>query len=161
MMAKHKYHYDVGTIFSVPLRDGGYAIGVVARCDHKGLVFGYFFGPRLETIPESVAWRDLKAEKAVLIGQFGDIGLKNGEWKLVGAIEQWNPDVWPMPGFCSAGEDENVVTISYYDDTTFEIKSVITEPRSAETAKLPVDRVMGYGAVEIRLTRLLEVPQKS
>lgn len=160
-MAKQKYHYDVGSIFCVPLREGGYAIGIVARCDHKGLVFGYFFGPRLKTIPESVEWRDLKAGEAVLIGQFGDIGLKNGDWKLVGSIEQWSPEAWPMPAFCSAHEDENMVTITLYDDSTLDTKSVNTVPRSEETARLPVDRVMGYGAVEIRLTRLLKMPQNS
>jgi hypothetical protein len=156
MMVKHKYDYDVGSIFCVPLRDGGYATGIVARCDHKGLAFGYFFGPRLESIPESIALRDLSAEKAVLIGQFGDIGLKKGEWRLVGSIDQWNPDAWPMPAFCSPDDDEKMVTITYYDDRTLDTKSVSTVPRSEETAKLPVDRVMGYGAVEIRLTRLLK-----
>jgi hypothetical protein len=66
-----------------------------------------------------------------------------------------------MPAFCSAHEDENMVTITLYDDSTLDTKSVNTVPRSEETARLPVDRVMGYGAVEIRLTRLLKMPQNS
>ncbi|MCP4942018.1 MAG: hypothetical protein GY924_08585 [Planctomycetaceae bacterium] len=161
MIAKQKYNYDVGSIFCVPLRNGGYATGVVARCDHQGLVFGYFFGPQLQALPESGQTRRLNPQDAILLGQFGDIGLKNGEWKLVDSIEHWNLDDWPMPPFCSPADDENMITITQYDDGTLNTKSVSTVYRSEETAKLPVDRVMGYGAVEIRLTRLLDVPQKS
>jgi hypothetical protein len=41
-----------GDGFAVPLRDGGYAIGVVARMDRKGSVLGYFFGPRYDEPPK-------------------------------------------------------------------------------------------------------------
>ncbi len=105
--------------------------------------------------------QDLKPDDAILVGQFGDIGLKNGEWKLVGSIEHWSQDEWPMPAFSSPADDDSMVTITDYDDDTLNTKSVRTVPQSEETAKLPVDRVMGYGSVEIRLTRLLEVPQES
>jgi hypothetical protein len=161
MMAKHQYGYDVGSIFCVPLRDGGYARGIVARCDHQGLVFGYFFGPRMQSESECVHAGDLKPEDAILLGQFGDIGLRNGEWRLTGSVEPWSPDEWPMPAFSSPADDTSMVTITDYDDNTLNTKSVRKVAQSEETAKLPVDRVMGYGSVEIRLTRLLEVPQES
>jgi len=41
--------YDEGSVFLIPLRDGGFARGVVARIAPKRKVLlGYFFGPRLE-----------------------------------------------------------------------------------------------------------------
>ncbi len=159
-MAEPKYDYDVGSIFCVPLRDGGYAYGVAARCDKQGLVFGYFFEPRLDSEPPSGLDADLHPENAILVGQFGDIGLKNGEWRIVGTVKPWRPENWPMPPFVSAADEQDCVTLTEYDENTFETKSVSTLPRSAETENLPVDRVMGYGSVEIRLTRILEAPQE-
>ena len=43
-----KLPYSEGSVFLVPLRNGGYARGVVARATGEGKgLFGYFFGPRL------------------------------------------------------------------------------------------------------------------
>lgn len=38
-----------GAVFLIPLRDFGYAIGVLARSDGDGQCFGYFFGPRVKS----------------------------------------------------------------------------------------------------------------
>jgi hypothetical protein len=37
---------EEGDLFAVPLRDGGYGIGVVARVGRRGVLVGYFFGRR-------------------------------------------------------------------------------------------------------------------
>ena len=91
--------YSEGSTFFIPLRNGGYARGVVARAspDGKG-VMGYFFGPRLSSTGR-VAWDDLDPANAILRIRFGDLGLINGEWPICGEIPNWNRSEWPMPDF--------------------------------------------------------------
>jgi hypothetical protein len=46
-------NYNEGDWFAVPLREGGFAIGVIARVmpRKEGVVLGYFFGPRRNAVP--------------------------------------------------------------------------------------------------------------
>ena len=158
MKAMHKYEH--GSIFFVPLRDGGFARGIVARFDGRGLVFGYFFGPRLSTVPRELDQTKLFAKDAILVGQFGDIGLRNGEWPLVAKLEDWNSESWPMPLFTSHAEREDQVILTEYDEYTLDTKKVMTKLRTeVDAAMLPIDRVMGYGSVEVKLTTLLNGSQ--
>jgi len=70
-----KTSYPDGTVFLVPLKDGGFARGVVARSAPGGKVLlGYFFGPRLASRTE-VDLSDVEPGNAVLCLRFGDLGL--------------------------------------------------------------------------------------
>src|SRR5213592_3499242 len=51
VMAPRKLPYREGDVFAVPLQDGAYGIGVVARMDREGAVLGYFFDRRYESVP--------------------------------------------------------------------------------------------------------------
>lgn len=77
-----------GTVFSIPLRDHGFGIGVLARPDGKGICYGYFFGPRLDG-KDSVNVDNLFAKEAMLIGKFGDHEIIKGGWKSIGLISDW------------------------------------------------------------------------
>tara|TARA_R110002020_G_scaffold233021_1_gene444673 strand:+ start:1832 stop:2299 length:468 start_codon:yes stop_codon:yes gene_type:complete len=154
-MAKCKY--DEGSIFLVPLRTGGYARGVVSRCDGRGLVFGYFFGPRFNSLPDEADVVRINTKDAILIGQFGDIGLQKGEWPIISRITNWERKSWPMPLFTSSAEFDDYITVTEYDDDTLDTKSVTTRHRSEfDHVELLKDQVMGYGSVEKKLTILLE-----
>ncbi len=61
-----KLPYKEGDWFAVPLRDGGFALGVVARMDGKGAVIAYLFGPRSEALPSLEAVGSKRATDAVL-----------------------------------------------------------------------------------------------
>jgi Immunity protein 26 len=94
-----KLPYSEGSVFLVPLRQGGYARGVVARAGAKGKdLLGYFFGPRIESIG-AIALDDLNPAGAGLRIRFGDLGLINGAWPILGRIPNWNRAKWPMPEF--------------------------------------------------------------
>lgn len=43
--------YREGDWLGVPLREGGYAVGLVARANPDGVLLGYFFGPRRMEVP--------------------------------------------------------------------------------------------------------------
>jgi len=150
-----KLPYSEGSVFLVPLRNGGYACGVVARASSAGKVLlGYFFGPRLVS-PNPVEVEDLDPTHAALKVRFGDLGLINGVWPIIGKIPHWDRTRWPMPLFVRKDpfKKRKPVQVRYSD----------TDPRRVETenpidddADMISDSMSGYGAVEIRLTKLLE-----
>ena len=154
---KSKPH-PIGTVFIIPLRDSGYGIGLLTRSTGKGTCFGYFFGPRVFSIDE-VDFRNLSPSSAVLVGMFGDLDLLRGNWPIVGKMVDWFPDQWPVPKLARVDEKANQAWLSTYDDSLCYVKEMEISPK--EAAKYPYDRMMGSGAVEIRLTKLLISPAKS
>jgi hypothetical protein len=41
----------------------------------------------------------LEPGAAILRIRFGDLGLINGDWEILGKIPEWVREAWPMPGF--------------------------------------------------------------
>ena len=145
--------YSEGTVFTVPLRNGGYARGVVARAAPEGRVlFGYFFGPKLNS-PENAVTDDLKPEDAILSVIFGDLGLINGEWNIIGAVSKWDRNLWPMPDFVRRDPImKRAWRVRYSDSDPSQLEG--EEPVAFDT-NLPPNISSGYGAVELKLTKLL------
>jgi hypothetical protein len=156
-MGKKKLPYREGDWFTVPLRKGGLATGLVARSAPKGRVlFGYFFGPKTQSPPGLKELEQRQPSDAVLVARFGDLGLVNGEWKAIGQSPSWSKTSWPMPVFrrtdVVSGQSQ---AVSYADDDpSREVGATSHAPSEMETA--PEDGLMGYGAVEIVLTKRLD-----
>jgi hypothetical protein len=155
MSGGRKLPYREGDVFAVPLRDGGYGIGVVARMDGRGIVLGYFFGERHDDPPEPGDVHGSKPADSVHILRFGDLGLIRGEWPVIGPLPGWNREEWPMPAF---GRQQDLtgrcLRVEYpHDDPSGPPREV--EISSDELAALPEDGLAGFGFVEVRLTRLL------
>lgn len=142
-----------GSIFLVPLRDGGFAVGVLARVSGEGHAFGYFFGPKVRSA-EEINRGGLRAENALLVGKFGDLELLRGNWAVVGMLPDWDRSRWSMLPLARVDEISGKAWISKYDDMFNCIEEVEIDPSDA--ANFPYDRMMGAGSVEIRLTRLLQ-----
>ena len=150
-----KLPYREGTVFAVPLRVGGYAIGVVARASQRGrVIFGYFFGPARENIPSIIEVGHLRCHDAVKFCLFGDLSLINGEWVTIFDIKEWDRRSWPMQSFV---RDEEFTgrrwMVTHSDDDPVSIVSEI--PISKNSVSLERDSIWGAGAVEIELTKLL------
>lgn len=150
-----KVRYKEGDVFAVPLRDGGYAVGVVARSKGQGPVLGYFFGPRHAVVPELDDVAQLEAVDHVLVQKFGDLNLIRGKWQVLGALPGWRREEWPMPAF---GRHEALtgryLRVEYADDDPN------SRPREVEITRheferLAEDGLAGFGFIETRLTRLL------
>lgn len=155
-MAKTRIHYKEGTWFAVPLRTVGYAVGLVARTNTKGVILGYFFACKNTNIAE---WKDsniLHPEDAILIRMFGDLGLSQGEWPILYHASVWDRERWPLPLFGRIAVDQSWATAVQYDED--DVNKIVAEhPTSVAIAQsLPEDGLSGYGAIEIRLTRLLD-----
>jgi hypothetical protein len=150
-----KLPYSEGSIFLVPLRDGGYARGVVARSGEMGKVLlGYFFGPRLSS-STAVKVEDLNPSHALLKVRFGDLGLINGMWPIVGTMPRWKRADWPMPPFVRRDPLKKrkpfIVRYSDADPCRIEMERPIDHG-----AEMTSDSMYGYGALEIELTKLLK-----
>lgn len=149
-----KLPYVEGDCFVLPLRTNGYARGVVGRLNGKGVAVGFFFGPRLESLAEATIDEGLQPERTVLIARFGDLGLLKGAWVVIGHIGQWDRERWRVPGFLHLDEGGDQGFVRYYDDSLAFVK----EDRvvlSAISPNVPRDGLLGYGAAEIRLTKIL------
>jgi len=150
--------YKEGDLFAVPLPDGGYAIGIVARAArkrNKGILLGYFFGSWRSEIPSIHELATLTPKDAVYVCRFGDLGLFNGTWSVIGQLPSWNKAAWPMPAFVRkqliSGKTLKVV---YADDDPARVVSEI-ETNSSAMAECPEDGLMGAQAVALVLNRKL------
>ena len=103
VVAKPKY--GPGSLFAVPLNDGGYGLGLVARMSSKGILLGYFFAPKWAQVPSLPEVKSLSPNDSVLIGRFSSLGLKQGTWEVLGSVLGWVPEEWPMPVFAREGTD--------------------------------------------------------
>lgn len=147
--------YSEGSWFAVPLRNGGYAIGVIARMAPQGrIVFGYFFGPKRNVVPQVLEVDGLCAGSAALSVRVGDLGLIKGEWPVIGRATHWSRDDWPMPSFVRRDPLSNrALLIRYKDSNPGEVES--ESPLLAWDRSEQEDGLCGYGSVEKKLTNLL------
>jgi Immunity protein 26 len=150
-----KQRYIVGDWFAVPLRDGGFAVGVVARASAGGVLLGYFFGPKLVSVPSLDHVAGLAAADAVFVCRFGHLGLRQGEWPLLGGLKGWEPSAWPMPVFVRYEELSGRSLRVFYEDQDPNRLARQQLAPSGEFEQRPTDEMFGAGAVELKLTELL------
>jgi hypothetical protein len=151
-----RVQYAEGDWFAVPLRDSGFAAGIVARVNRSGVLFGYFFGPRRATIPTVDEFLDVAAGDAILVRTFGDLSLMDGTWPVIGRLSGWDRMAWPLPTFGRFEElTGRAFAVEYVDDDPN------SQPREWQIApedlvRYPKDGLSGAGLIEITLTSLLE-----
>jgi len=156
---KKRIYYEEGQWFAVPLRDGGYALGIIVRGSYRtkgGL--GYFFGPRYERIPDEYETWQKQPSQAVLIAWFGDLGIITGRWPLISSSRPFHREEWPVPKFSSidAGNPSMGWIVEYRQDAQgWELPMRRTYCPVNHLIGLPQDGVYGYEAIEILLTKLL------
>src|SRR5690242_8796161 len=89
-----------GTWFGVPLNQGGFAIGRVARhSPSREILLAYFFGPRRTTLPKLDELQSFAPEDATKIMMVGYLGLDSGSWPIIGSAKAWDRTAWPIPQF--------------------------------------------------------------
>jgi len=154
-MKRGKLPYREGTWFAVPLRSTGFATGAVTRTSKTGrVIVGYFFGPRRASVAALHEVDGLLPTASALVVRFGDLGLIDGTWPIIGHSETWRRSEWPMPEFISTDPlTGRSFRVRYDDDDPNKLG--IREPLVAPDASLSPDGLWGAGAVEVRLERLL------
>ncbi|WP_035060102.1 immunity 26/phosphotriesterase HocA family protein [Andreprevotia chitinilytica] len=147
-----------GLWFAVPLRDSGYAIGVISRVSPgRGVKtgFGYFFGQRYKDVPSLSDIKGITPQDSIAMKMFSGLGFKNGTWLIIGVDDMWVRENWPMPAFARQDAVSGAFQKIRYDDHDPR-KTLYESPCSRDEAlKLPRDGLSGYGAVELVLTALI------
>jgi Immunity protein 26 len=153
MTAKAKY--GEGDWFAVPLRDGGFGLGVIARANAGGVLLGYFFGPPHADVPSLDEAVGLTPGDAVLVRKFGHLGIVQGKWPILGRLDNWDRRAWPTPVFVRYEELTGRSFRVFYDDNdpNRKLREEQVAPGASEQA--PKDGLMGAGFAETALTRLL------
>lgn len=146
-----KASYNEGDWLSVPLNNGGYALGLIARRNRRSskILFGYFFGQFFHDLPSLDDAQRLSACDAILICMFGDLGLYDGTWKVIGRLSHWERSSWPMPAFVRVQAISGTCYKVIYDenDPRRVISETVCDP--SEVGKYPDDGLSGRGAVQI------------
>ena len=149
-----KLPYREGTWFAVPLRTDGYGLGLVARHTGGGVIFGYFFGPKLDEIPGQIDGDRFSADLAVYCGKFGDLRLTRGDWTVI-QHDELDRGRWPLPRLIRVDDHSGAAFLSKYSDDS--LKYVHEERCPPDQIDVyPYDGTMGAGAMEVRLTKLLD-----
>lgn len=151
-----KQAYPEGTWFAVPLRTGGFAVGIIARLKKmRGgkMILGYFFGKVWAQPPPLEEVIGCRPEEAVHVGRVGDLGLFDGSWPVLGSDPKWRREDWPVPLFIRREDlTERVWLIQRSDH---DISKIESETRINPTTTLQEDCLDGAGSLEIYLTKLI------
>lgn len=147
--------YREGDWFVVPLFGGGFAVGVVARANPKGVLLGYFFGPRRDQPPRLEDVTGLTPASACLVAHFGHLGLKGGQWQVLGRLPDWDRSEWPMPVFHRYEELTGRYIAVHYDpdDPNARVREV--QITAVEADRLPQAGLAGAGYIERKLPIVL------
>jgi hypothetical protein len=155
-----KLPYGEGDVFCVPLADGTFSLGVIARMTNAGKVLlGYFFTTVFRQCPNVETMPLLRAEDAARIIRFGDLGLFNGEWTVVGRLPEWQRADWPMPPFIMRPPLTNTASLIFYsDEDPNKVSRIVKcDPNIDAYAK---DSVFGYGAVAALIRQIVSEQER-
>ncbi|MYM40821.1 Imm26 family immunity protein [Duganella qianjiadongensis] len=150
-----KPSYREGSWFAVPLLDGGYAWGLVARlAPASKIMLAYLFGPRMGQLLPVDQLERLTPQQALRILRVGDMALASGHWPVLGDSPDWQAARWPVPQFLRRAEKlQRAWRVSYTDADPSRAER--EEAVAYDTPGLETDSLFGYGSVELLLTRLL------
>jgi hypothetical protein len=143
-----------GLLFAVPLRDAGFAVGLVVRVKVP-ILLGHFYGPARDALPSLDEASAVALDDAVLVARFGHLGLQQRKWTPIGTLPTWDRDRWPTPTFVRYEELSGRTFQVMYDDSDpgRVVSERPIEPGAAEQG--PKDGLAGAGFIEIALTNLM------
>lgn len=152
-----RLHAREGTWFAVPTLSEGYALGLLARASRSGIHLGYFFGPRLATVPTSkaVSAGGFGIHDVVTIEIFGAPELNDGRWPTIGRDPSWDEHAWPLPAFGVVEPLRGIAFRRVYpnDDPSERPRQTVVSP--VEQERLPRDRLCDALALRRVLERKL------
>lgn len=150
--------YREGEVFAVPLKGGGFALGVVARgrvllAEGYGEVLCYFFGPRRESLPDAAP--DLRPTDTVWITVFDNQAIERGDWPIIGPHPSFQRGEWPIPEFCRRDDiNQKFYRLRLHPDDP---SRLVDETRisAEEAARLPLGGGLAFSAPRNRFLSIL------
>ena len=86
---------------------------------------------------------------------FGDLGLINREWPVIGESDDWDRDAWPLPLLVRKNTISGKLSLIEYSEDDPKHEIAMHECPAGAEQEYPRDGLYGYIAVQIELTRLL------
>ena len=158
-MSKKVLPYKEGDWFAIPLVDGCYCLGLIARIGTRGgIVLGYFFGPCHSGLPVTGNTLMLQPVDAILVCQFCNPALISGEWPVISRSNEWRREDWPQPAFShvDAADEAKAYKREYPDNNPSDLFVRETPISIEEARRLPQDGLYGHLALKSKLTKLLQ-----
>ena len=136
----------IGKIFTIPLENNGFSVGLIAR-QNKNIALGYFFDKYYKKCPLSISECLINKNHICLIGLFGILGITKKEWKIVDNLPFFNKNDWKIPEFEMQDPllEKVYWKIKYNDDLDEENRIKINEK---EAKYLWSYGIHGYGIIE-------------
>lgn len=156
-MKTGKSEYEEGTWFLVPINRSGFIAGVVARMSESSeeVLLGYFFQKFYTQYPDLDELCMLRPSDACETIRFGGMGLRNGEWPIIGKCLGWSSKDWTMPKFIRIDPlSGRRYEVSYNPDDPAK-ESGVRELYGSECTDLKRDRFSGHLAVERYMAHIL------
>jgi len=145
---------EEGTWFAAPLRSKGFAVGVVARTSPGGgIVLAYFFKNVWDRLPTIGEVKAFKPADAVRVLRVVDLSLMDGSWPILAQDPDWRRTDWTLPRFVRRDDLSRQAWSVQYSDRDANL--VESETPTSYDTNLERDAVLGAGAAEVLLTRLL------
>jgi Immunity protein 26 len=155
--------FPEGTLFSVPLEDGRYAIGLIARrAPKKGKfngIFGYFWGPFSSIADCRKNAASLSVNVSVMHQICGGTFLKNSRWQVLGYIADFDRRKWPFPDFYQHPPDTNQYFRVRFDEDDI-VTQILHEPMK-DDGGLQEDVIAGAEIMEFHLSEAMGALKKN
>jgi hypothetical protein len=148
---KKSKEYEAGDLITIHTKKG-FTIGLIAR-EYKEKILCYFFNFCYTDLPniEDVI---LDNHNILFVKICSDLGVKKGQWKIIGKYKNWKKENWRIPIFIR----KDLIAEEYfqitYNDCLVEIDSKEIEYESS-LENYPEDGLAGYGYIEKKIELLL------
>jgi hypothetical protein len=152
-MTKMKAKVKEGDLCAVPLNDGGYGVGLIARKNDK-IVLGYFFSYISSNVPIDIPPAVLGKKNVILIAKFSSLRIDSGDWPIIGNPIPFVKSDWPIPIFRHRDDIVGVYRARILGEDLFTAREYIISDEEAD--KLYQDGLFGAVALASRLNRVLK-----
>lgn len=142
-----------GSIFLVPLLNGGYTLGLVARHYKHGTLF-YFFKEKYATKIEKIPIEAIRKDNILWVKQGGDGAFIKHTWPILGVLPKWDKDEWPIPVFKTKDILKGFPIAVFLDERLEEIDRKRITEKEAKQIKWK-NGIAGTGYIEEELSELL------
>jgi len=152
--------YSEGDFFAVPLKSGGYGIGIAVCVGPQRTVVGRFFESVYDELPTADELNHLTEDDSVHIEHFRDDGFQDGSWKIIGQHPSWDAYEWPIPRFGVFQPNANDSQGQAFEiELDEDLRSARQKKVSVEHFRtLPYEILVPAKAAEITLTLALTRP---
>lgn len=151
-MAKKKVKIMEGNIFILPLKNGKYAIGLVA-ISAKNCILAYYFNVMLDK-ESDFDMEIVQKERTILIQRVSTLGFSEESWKIIGKLDSFTDSVWTLPNFKQHLDLSNCYISISYNSKLEEISRHKIDEK--EASKLYPSGMAGYVYAENVLLKLLD-----